>query len=262
MYSVCVCMWRWICACVYSAKCNPYQPNPPQAGIQPSCAALDSLQLIFSLWNQLFAVQVDPRPQVFNSLTLRAWRRHSLSFRLTSKEMSDDIHRDAYWFSLFHLRGESLVQILICPWAEVSGRAGLRHRGESPSAWLPSDSEVGDPLWVFLSVWIKSARLTYQREMCCFCHGYREKKTLFYCCDLASSSDTVEQWGGRNKTAQHTGSRGQPVAFPTTFLTHPQLSFAFFFFCLGSLQTGYSWQTAGNKSSHLTPKRKGRESAV
>lgn len=77
----------------------------------------------------------------------------------------------------------------------------------------------------------------------------------FYCRSPASSSDRVEQWGGRNKTAQCSGSRGQPVAFPTTFLTHPQFSLAF---CLGSLQTGYSWQTARNKSSHLTPKTRER----
>lgn len=56
----------------------------------------------------------------------------------------------------------------------------------------------------------------------------------FYCCKPASSRDTVEHRGGRIKTVHCSCSRGQPVAFPTTFLTHPQFSlFSFFFFALG-----------------------------
>lgn len=51
--------------------------------------------------------------------------------------------------------------------------------------------------------------------------------THFYCCKPGSSSDRVEQWGGREKTARRTGSRSQPVALPTTFLTHPQFSLTF-----------------------------------
>lgn len=73
--------------------------------------------------------------------------------------------------------------------------------------------------------------------------------TLFI---VASRRLPVTEWNNEEvEWKQCTGSRGQPAAFPTTFLTHPQFSLTF---CFGSLQTGFSWQTAGNKSSHLTPK--------
>lgn len=72
-----------------------------------------------------------------------------------------------------------------------------------------------------------------------------------YCGNPASSSDRVEQWGGRNKTVQRSSSRGQPVAFPTTFLTHPQYSLSLF-----ALDPA---RRAGNKSSHLTPKTRKHE---
>lgn len=73
---------------------------------------------------------------------------------------------------------------------------------------------------------------------------------------IVATSDRMERLGARNKTVQCSGSRGQAVAFPTTVLTHPQFSLAFYF---GSLQRGYSWQTAGNKSSHFTPKTRAHE---
>lgn len=80
----------------------------------------------------------------------------------------------------------------------------------------------------------------------------------------------VEHLGGKRKSSavQCRGSHGQPLVFPTTFLTHPQFSLTFFLFvsfffrffgvffffvlfvfCFGSLQT------AGSKGSHLTPKK-------
>ncbi len=65
--------------------------------------------------------------------------------------MSDDIHGDTYWFSVFHSRGESQAQIRspISPWPEVTWPSSVQAWVESWLVWLPSDSEVCDPLWGF-----------------------------------------------------------------------------------------------------------------
>lgn len=197
-----------------------------------------------------------PRPQVFNSLTPQAWRRHSLSFRLTSKQMSDDIHRDTYWFSLFRLRGESLAQIPICPWAEASGRARLRHQENLGVLGCRLTAR-----WVthfgFFSVWIKTCVFNLsERDVLLLPWIPREKKTLF---TAATRRLPVTQWNNEEAETKQRSAlavvvnqwRFQPHFWHTLNLVS--------LFCLGSLQTGYSWQTAGNKSSHLTPKRREHE---
>lgn len=72
-------------------------------------------------------------------------------------------------------------------------------------------------------------------------HGYgRGKRScrlplfiflIFYCHNrgvLQWQSGTIKE-AERNQRCS-SGSRGQPVAFPTTFRTHPSFSFIFFFF--------------------------------
>lgn len=135
-----------------------------------------------------------------------------------------DIHEDTYWFSVFHLTGESLVQArLPSPrWPAVSQPSLVPAWGESWGFWLLSAAtcvtHFGD------RGWIKSVFLTYHGKMCYLCHGYQKKNTprhTFYCRNPASSRYRVEDLWGRNKTARCSCSRGEPLAFPTTFLDTP-----------------------------------------
>lgn len=67
---------------------------------------------------------------------------------------------------------------------------------------------------------------------------------------VAAWHPPVTEWNNEEvERKQRTGSHAHPEAFPTTLLTHPEFNLTF---CFGSLQAGFFWQTAGNKSSHLT----------
>lgn len=111
-------------------------------------------------------------------------------------------------------------------------------------------------------------------------HGYGEENILgvyaFFIFSFstvtteASSSDRVEQWGrprgiGAAALAAVVNQRPfQPHFWHTLHLVSsfslppPPSPSA----CLGSLQTDDAWQTAGNKSTHFTPKSRGRPNAA
>lgn len=109
-------------------------------------------------------------------------------------------------------------------------------------------------------------------------HGYAEENILgvygFFIFSFstvtteASSSDRVEQWGrprGISAAALAAVVNQRPFQPHFWHTLHLVSSFSLFFppsACLGSFQTDDAWQTAGNKSTHFTPKSRGRPNAA
>lgn len=109
-------------------------------------------------------------------------------------------------------------------------------------------------------------------------HGYAEENILgvygFFIFSFstvtteASSSDRVEQWGrprGISAAALAAVVNQRPFQPHFWHTLHLVSSFSLFFppsACLGSLQTDDAWRTAGNKSTHFTPKSRGRPNAA